>query len=65
MAFTYSDAVMGLGTLIAIAATAGLMRSSIERIIGVADPLTQVILGVFLPLLMIAFLFSLAAAART
>jgi len=65
MALQYSDLVMAFGVLVTFVALAPTVFDIVDKLQGVVDPLTAVILGVFPSLLVIAIILSVGVSARS
>ena len=61
----YVDVIMTFGALVAIAATAPWTYKVIDLIDGVVDPLSGVLLQLFVPSLLIALILSMGVSARS
>lgn len=65
MALQYSDIIMTFGVIVTFVAVAPFTYDIVEKLQGVVDPLTAVILGVFPALLIIAIILSVGVSARS
>lgn len=61
----YVDAVLAFATMAAFAIVAPFFYRVIEMLRGYADPLTSVLIGILVPMLLIGLLYSMGVSARS
>jgi len=61
----YTDVVLGFATFVSFAVVAPWVETVIGMLRSQADPLTSVLVGLVLPLLLISLLYSLGVSARS